>query len=219
MNNFMRYISECRSTYSMHKLLLVFLLSILYVSANGQPARLLNPSFEGEPRDATIPRGWYACEKGTTPDILPGPWGVYLEAEAGETYVGLITRENGSWESIGQRLSKPLEKDECYYFTVSLAHSSAYMGYDKAIKLRIWGGKNKCTRTQLLGESERIESNEWETYSFDFTATEKMKYIIIEAHHSDDEFSHQGNILLDNISAIMKCGRTELIQLNKHTKG
>ncbi len=199
----------------MHKLLVLFFLNILYVTASGQPSRLLNPSFEGEPRDATIPRGWYQCEKGTTPDILPGPWGVYLEAEAGETYVGLITRENGSWESIGQRLSMPLEKDECYYITVSLAHSDAYMGYDKPIKLRIWGGKSKCARTQLLGESKRIESSEWETYTFDFTAHEKMKYLIIEAHHSDSEYSHQGNILVDNISAIRKCGRTELILFDK----
>jgi hypothetical protein len=192
----------------MHKLPVIFLFAISHATAVGQPARLLNPSFEGEPRDATIPRGWYQCEKGTTPDILPGPWGVYLEAEAGETYLGLITRENGSWESIGQRLSKPLEKDECYYFTLSLAHSDAYMGYDQPIMLRIWGGKSKCARTQLLGESERIGSTEWKTYSFDFTAEEKMKYIIIEAYHSDAEFSYRGNILVDNISAIRKCGRT-----------
>jgi len=195
----------------MHKLALIFFLSIYLTTVCAQPPRLLNPSFEGEPRDATIPRGWYDCEKGTTPDILPGPWGVYLEAEAGETYLGLITRENGSWESIGQRLSKPLEKSECYYFTVSLAHSDAYMGYDQPIKLRIWGGKNKCTRTQLLGESGLIEHNEWETYSFDFTAEEKMKYIIVEAYHSDAEYSHRGNILVDNISPILKCGRTELV--------
>ena len=38
-----------------------------------------NPSFEGEPKDATTPIGWLECEKGTTPDILPGFWGVYLQ--------------------------------------------------------------------------------------------------------------------------------------------
>ena len=195
----------------MHRLVAIFLLLMLSMTASGQPPRLLNPSFEGEPRDATIPRGWYQCEKGTTPDILPGPWGVYLEADAGETYLGLITRENGTWESIGQRLSKPMEQDECYYITVSLAHSDAYMGYDQPIKLRIWGGKNKCGRTQLLGESKRIENSEWETHSFDFTAKEKMQYIIVEAYHSDDEYSYRGNILVDNISAIHKCGRTELV--------
>ena len=178
----------------MHKLAVIFLV-MSFTTASGQPPRLLNPSFEGEPRDATIPRGWYQCEKGTTPDILPGPWGVYLEAEAGETYLGLITRENGTWESIGQRLSKPLEKDECYYITVSLAHSDAYMGYNQPIKLRIWGGKSKCERTQLLGESVRIEHSDWETYSFDFTAKEVMKYLIVEAYHSDSEFSYPGNIL------------------------
>ena len=177
-----------------------------------QPARVLNSSFEGEPRDATIPRGWYQCEPGTTPDILPGPWGVYLEAEAGDTYVGLITRENGSWESIGQKLSKKVEKDICYYFSISLARSDEYMGYNKPLKLRIWGGDSKCERTQLLGESERITHTNWKTYSFDFTPETDLRYIIIEAYHGDGNFSYAGNILVDDLSPIRQCGRSMLYE-------
>ena len=181
------------------------------VTAIAQPARLLNSSFEGEPRDATIPRGWYECEEGTTPDILPGPWGVYTEPFDGETYVGLITRENGSWESIGQKLSKPIEKNVCHYIRLALARSDTYMGYDGALKLRIWGGMKKCGRDQLLAESERIESTEWETYTFQFTPEDDFKYIIIEAYHADGDFSYAGNILIDDMSAIRQCGRTLLI--------
>ena len=43
------------------------------------------------------------CEDFTTPDILPGFWGEYNEANHGETYVGMITRANGTYESIGKR--------------------------------------------------------------------------------------------------------------------
>ncbi len=183
----------------------------LSVAGIAQPARVLNASFEGEPRDATIPRGWYDCEPGTTPDILPGPWGVYLEASAGETYVGLITRENGSWESIGQKLTKKLEEGICYYFSLELARSDEYMGYNKPLKLRVWGGNAKCNRTQLLVETDRISHTDWQTYSFDFTAETDLRYIIVEAYHADGNFAYAGNILIDNISPIRQCGRTMLL--------
>ena len=71
---------------------------------------LNNASFEGVPQDATTPSGWQECELGTTPDILPGFWNVYTEASDGETFIGLITRDDGSFESIGQRLSSPLKE-------------------------------------------------------------------------------------------------------------
>ena len=184
----------------------------LVLFADAQPARVLNPSFEGEPRDATVPRGWFVCTEDTTPDILPGPWGVYTEPMAGETYVGLITRENGTWESIGQKLSKPLEEGVCHSVTFSVARSDTYMGYDKAIKVRVWGGTRKCERTQLIAETERITSTEWETLTFQFEAEAKIKYIIIEAHHQDGHFSYAGNVLLDNLSPIRQCGRTALLK-------
>ena len=178
---------------------------------DAQPARLLNSSFEGEPRDATIPRGWYECMEGTTPDILPGPWGVYLEPYDGETYVGLITRENGTWEAIGQKLSKALEPNVCHYLRLALARSDTYMGYDQPLKLRIWAGMKKCDRDQLLVESQLIESTEWETFTFQFTPEKKFKYIIVEAFHKEGRFSYAGNILIDDISAIRQCGRAMLI--------
>lgn len=182
-------------------------------AAIAQPARLLNPSFEGEPRDATIPRGWFICEEGTTPDILPGPWGVYNEPQAGETYVGLITRDNGTWESIGQKLSRPLDEGECHNFTLSLARSDTYMGYNKAIKLRIWGGTRKCGRDQLIAETDRIQNTDWEAHSFQFTPEVKIKYIIIEAFHTEGPFNYAGNILVDNITPIRQCGRSDVLDL------
>jgi hypothetical protein len=193
----------------MNHLLTLFLL-LSASAAVAQPARLINPSFEGEPRDATIPRGWFVCEEGTTPDILPGPWGVYNEPHAGETYVGLITRENGTWESIGQKLSRPLDEGECHNFTLSLARSDTYMGYDKAIKIRIWGGTRKCNRDQLIAETERIQNTEWEAHSFQFTPEVRIKYIIIEAFHKEGSFNYAGNVLIDNITPIRQCGRSEV---------
>lgn len=194
----------------MLRLICCVIVLLFWQLSSAQPARVLNASFEGEPRDATMPRGWYPCEEGTTPDILPGPFGVYQEADAGETYLGLITRENGTWESIGQKLSKSLEKGLCYYFSISLCRSDTYMGYDKPIKMRVWGGKSKCDRTQLLAESELIENTEWESFTFDFTPTDKIRYIVIEAFYKDGMFAHRGNVLIDNLTPIKQCNRAML---------
>lgn len=168
---------------------------------------LINPSFEGEPQDATVPAGWLPCEPGTTPDILPGVWGVYQEASHGNTFVGLITRENGTWESIGQRLKSPVEPGQCHSFTMELAHSKTYAGYNKPLKLRVWGGTAKCGKDQLLFESPLIEHREWKRYKVEFSGKKEINYIVIEAFYQEGEFSHRGNILIDNISPIKKCAR------------
>lgn len=179
---------------------------LLAVSAQSQ-VYLNNASFEGSPMDATVPVGWFPCEKGTTPDILPGPWGVFTEASEGQTFVGLITREDGSWESIGQRLSQTLAVKECYSFSVDLAHSKTYAGYDQPVKLRVWGGLRKCEKGQLLFESKFIDHSEWETYKISFSAKVPVNYILIEAYYRATSFSHRGNILVDNITPIKKCIR------------
>lgn len=168
---------------------------------------LVNPSFEGEPQDATVPSGWLPCEPGTTPDILPGVWGVYREAAHGNTYVGLITRENGTWESIGQRLKTPLEAGQCYTFFVDLAHSNSYAGYNLPLKLRIWGGGAKCGKDLLAWESAVINHRNWKRYRVEFVAKKQVNYILLEAFYAEGKFSHTGNILIDNISPIQLCKR------------
>lgn len=187
--------------------LLLFCALCVPLLSQGQ-SRMLNASFEGEPRDAAIPRGWLICKDGTTPDILPGPWGVYTEPSHGRTYLGLITRENGTWEAIGQRLTEKLNKDRCYELSLDLARSDSYSGYNDPVKLRIWIGKSKCDRTQLIYESDFVRNTEWVRHSFNFVPKSDAQYILIEAHYRDGTFSHKGNILVDNISPILQCGRS-----------
>ncbi|MCB0594523.1 MAG: hypothetical protein H6557_32320 [Lewinellaceae bacterium] len=171
---------------------------------------LNNASFEGNPQDATVPAGWFPCELGTTPDIMPGPWGVYQEAAEGGTYLGLITREDGSWESIGQRLPQALQPRECYAFTLELAHSNTYAGYNKPLGVRIWGGATQCAKNQLLFKTGLIKNTDWEEHEVQFVPKQTIRYIVIEAYYRDGPFSYQGNILIDNISAVKKCTRASL---------
>ena len=188
----------------------IFLLSLLVCLSNlifGQ-VRVENASFEGEAQDATTPVRWHECSAETTPDILPGFWGVTTEPADGETYMGLITRDIGTWEAVGQRLPEPLVKDMCYEFSVDLAHSSTYAGYNLPVKLLIWGSRVRCDRSQKLGEVPYIDHTNWKEYKFEFTAEEDFPYIIIEASYIDGlSFPYKGNVLIDNCSAFQPCKR------------
>lgn len=187
------------------RFLILFSLLLVSDTLPGQIARLQNSSFEGEPRDATVPRAWHICKEGSTPDILPGYWGVYLEADEGDTYVGLISRENGTWEDIGQRLPVRLTEDRCYTISFSLAHSDSYSDYNGSLRLRVWGGKSKCEMDQLLFETPVVDKEEWTNYEYNFKVKDYIQYMVFEAYYKDPPFAFKGNILLDNISVIRPC--------------
>lgn len=190
------------------KSLFIVLACCLSTSIQGQKLIYFdNPSFEGEPADATVPVGWLPCEEGTTPDILPGFWGVYREASEGDTYVGLITRGDGTWESITQRLEATLAKGECFRFTLDLARAATYNQYNRPIKLRVWGSARKCEKNQLLLETDFINHTFWKPYEVSFYAKGPINYIIFEAFYQEGPFRHQGNLLIDNLSPVKKCPR------------
>lgn len=173
-----------------------------------QVITLNNPSFEDEPADATTPMGWFECTDSTTPDIFPGYWGVYDEASDGDTYVGLIIREDRSYEAIGQRTSGTMSTDKCYRFTIDLAHSNAYSGYDAPARLRVYIGATKCGQDQMVFQSEFISHEEWRTYTIEFTPDEASNYIFFEAVDKKGVLmGSKGNILLDAISSIDICSK------------
>ena len=187
-------------------LIFCFLLTLME-NANAQIV-LTNPSIEGEPQDATMPIGWFGCAMGTTPDILPGFWGVTTEPSEGETYMGLITREDGSYESVGQRLKEKIKKNLCYEFELDLARSSTYEGYNFPIRLKVYIGYDNCTKDQLIYSSPNIEHTEWKTYEVKFDVKKDARYIMFEAYYGEGlMFSYKGNVILDAISAINMCDR------------
>ncbi len=188
--------------------------SLLFVFFSYSPreendtVRLDNPSFEGTPQDATTPIGWLPCGENSTPDILPGSWGVYNEPSDGNTYIGLITREDGTWESIQQQLRKPLKLDECYSFSLDLARAATYNTYNIPVKFQLWGGTKKCSKQQLLAETSVIRHTSWKTYNFEFTPQKDYDYVIFEARYANGiYFAYKGNLLLDRCSAFKRCVR------------
>lgn len=155
-----------------------------------------------------VPNDWNSCSKGGTPDILPGVWEVNTPAADGTTYLGLITRSDGTWESIGQQLSSPVVPEECHTFSLELARSATYVNFNLPIKLKVYLGNGLCDKAQLVGESNNIISEEWTKKEFSFIPESPYTHLILEAYYGNGIYIYyNGNILIDNLSTIKMCPR------------
>lgn len=178
----------------------------------------INPSFEDLPKCCEAPTGWYNCGKAeeSPPDIQPGSFQVTKTPSHGETYLGLVVRDNETWEGVGQRLSQPLEQDECYEFTLDLCRAELYLSlsrttgeevnYATPAKIRIWGGMGYCDKREMLYETPLITTTRWLTYTMRVNPKKgSYTYLLIEAYFKTPTlFPYNGNILVDNASSIKK---------------
>ena len=204
-----------------------FLLFALYLTWGvGQETsiEIENPSFEDVPRqggvfrDATI-TGWYDCgelkfRSETPPDLHPiNAWKVTTPPSHGNTYLGMVVRDNDTWESVAQRLRTPLEAGQCYSFSIELARSKFYVSgsrktnsmenYTEPAVLRIWGGTGICGKQELLGVSVTVSNSEWRTYEFKFEPQRTVTYFTLEAFYQTPTLvPYNGHLLLDNASEI-----------------
>jgi len=218
----------------------VFLLS-LPISAWAQPGTLINlanPSFEGMPGAGIEIPGWYNCGPGpeSPPDLQPGFFGVKTAARHGTTYLGLVVRQTGTWESVGQRLSQPLAVNQCYELSIDLRRDTSYespVGKDKEKKVRfttptrvlIWGGNGYCHKGEVLYQSSVIIHPRWLTYNCRLSPKKgSWSHIIIEAYYgAQDPFNPtlplytNGNVLIDNATAIKQvvCGPEKMPEAKK----
>ncbi len=125
----------------------------------GQPIELWNASFEADEHQCCVtPTDWYNCGsvQATPPDIQPGHWGVDLPAPDGNTYLGLVVRDNETAEAIGQKLRNSLQKDNTYMLTFSIARSLQWrstattsresISFTTPATLKIWGGVSPCEK-------------------------------------------------------------------------
>lgn len=168
---------------------------------------LANPSFEDMPRASACPSGWMSFTPGSTPDIMPGAWGIQALPQDGQTCIALVTREDGTREDIAQQLPELLKAGTCYTFSIYLAHAPQYVGYNHPVRLRIWGGSGR-KKEQMLASSPLIDHPGWKLYKFQFVPNHDMKYLTMEAFFAPGSmFQYRGNILLDNCSPIERCDR------------
>ena len=198
--------------------LIVFLTyCITSILAQPEVIHLKNPSFEDYPRAERVPEGWRNCGfKGeSAPDTHPSGFFDVIEYPAdGNTYLGLVTRDNDTWERVGQKLVTPMIAGQCYVFKISLCRSELYTSasrstgqrasYTKPIKLKIWGGNYLGQEEEVLGESGLINHVDWENYIFIFQPTVDYTYFMLEAFYKEPSFfPYNGNLLIDNASPII----------------
>jgi hypothetical protein len=177
---------------------------------------LKNPSFEQDkPNAGQTPSGWLnlGASAESPTDIQPGCFEVNLKAQDGKTYVGMVVRDNNTWEGIGQRLSGWLQKDSTYTFSVWLARSPAYWSTSRVSQqpanfnaptvLKIWGINSITNQEELLAESEAISHSQWMLYTFALKpSVASFDEIDLMAYFAKGSEQKNGNLLIDNCSAI-----------------
>jgi len=189
---------------------------------------LRNSSFEDIPHrggEFTPPiRDWRDCGLSkfpgeTPPDLhpaIPPAWNVTNPPFDGYSYLGLVARDNATWESVSQGLSPVIKANKCYAFNASLCLSKWYesrtkkspdktVSFSNSLVLLIWGGNSFCDKRNLLAQSPPVDNEEWKEFQFRFYPTENYTYITLEAFYRPPaNESYNGNILIDHLSPIIE---------------
>jgi outer membrane protein OmpA-like peptidoglycan-associated protein len=202
----------------------ILLLFLEIGHAQQEIIELRNSSFEGIPRKGEymfMLDGWTDCgdiyfSGETPPDVHPAgaAWQNMAPTFDGRTYVGLVVRDNDSWESISQRLSTSIEANKCYKFSIAMMRSDKYVSltrlntdreenYQEPAVLRIWGGSGYCNQRELLAESDAVTNRAWKTYDFEFNPQFNHRYFTLEVFYKTPVlFPYNGHILIDAASSI-----------------
>ncbi|MEO0008613.1 MAG: hypothetical protein RJA20_2809 [Bacteroidota bacterium] len=209
------------STRKLFRIALATLLPVCMYAQKEAPILLTNPSFEDIPHIGQVggsgPTGWYDCPSRpgeSAPDVQPGFWKVTRPPSNGSSFLGLVVREKESWEGVGQRLSRPLEINHCYEFSLDLCKSETYFSptsvgseevpFTTPAKIIIWGGNGYCDKAEVLDQSTIITHSRWITYNFRLSPKKSnYSYIMIEAYYKTPVlFPYNGHVLVDNASSI-----------------
>ncbi len=215
--------------------IVIFSFCALGISAQFDTITLRNPSFEDTPRKGGYYqnavadqrnniKGWFDCgiinfNLETAPDIHPSDyWSNTKQSSHGNTYLGMVTRDNDSWESVSQELPSPLKAGQCYSFSLELSKSERYISgsrlnaedkpkynYTTPSVFRLWGGYGYCGTVELLAESVPVKNSKWKTYTFKLSPKANYKYITFEAFYKVPVvFPYNGHVLIDNCSQIVE---------------
>lgn len=177
---------------------------------------LRNGSFEDVPGHSIVPEQWMDCGplSESPPDIHPtGTFGVTKEAKHGATYLGMVVRDNETWEKIGQNLDQPLIKGKKYQLRGYIASSETYISVSKLtderanyitpVILRINGAEAWEGKYQQLGQSPPITNNKWQYFELTLKPKSDTPYLILEAYFDAAKAqAYNGNLLLDGLELV-----------------
>ncbi len=182
----------------------------------GSIIRLENPSFEGTaPNPGSLPEGWTDCgfSRQSPPDTQPGYFGVTRKAFDGNTYLGMVVRDDGTRESVSQQLSDTLRTGRCYLMIAMLSRSNVFRSLTSSFidsadftvptVLRVYGGTSPCSKLELLAETAPVNHFKWMEYEFILKPRSNYTHIVLAAEYEDlNGWFYNGHILLDRLSDI-----------------
>ena len=206
------------------------------LSGQQQIIYLDNPSFEDTPQHSTPPSAWddqgFAGQSPT--DIHPnGDFGVYQEPIHGNSYLGMVVRENETYEGIGQELRVTMKGGQCYQMEIAVAKSKYYLSptakkpdeftnYSTSCVLRVLGSSADSEEIEVLARIGPVMDYNWEYYLIDLMPTRDCDYLYLEAFYEEPVmFPYNGNILVDDLSPIVPCELLEegLVPRDFETEG
>ena len=183
------------------------LLVLLFLGPAKAQELLPNPSFEGPPRESLPPPPWQLCAGSAS--TQPGQFGIVKSAIDENTYVGLTVQgddyfsgnQAGARAAIGTFTLEALLAGEDYDLTISLSADSSFLRngipYASPARLRVFIGKNECTRQQLIWRTMPIGHYRWQEYTVRFTAEAEADFILLEADFGDETERKTGVIFID----------------------
>lgn len=219
---------SCLISFNLTGRMLIFMLILIlfsFFSSEIQAQdtiRLENPSLEDKPRCCMPPQGWGSLDfpGNTAADVQPGGgFKVNRAAYHGSTYLGMVTRGDGTFETVYQQLSNPLLPNVCYQISIYLAKSLEYTSATRSNPndnidflaptiIQILGGNSPDDpELEILNASTPVDHHEWIEYVFEFIPSEDFSYIFFSAYFPEGiKYYTNGHILIDNLSDIIPCG-------------
>ncbi len=205
--------------HSPFSILHCFLFLLSFQLAAQEAVFLKNPSFEDAPGYGAVPGGWRNCafNNESPPDTHPVENGLFQVTQTpsdGDTYLGMVARDIGTVESVGQELLTPLKGGQCYSFSIHLCRSGTLfsssrvtmkpVNFNQPIVLRLWGGLSPCGKKSLLAVSPLIENLDWKKYTFQFRPDENLNWISFEVYYvKGTTTGYNGNILMDSAAPFL----------------
>lgn len=168
---------------------------------------ITNPGFEGPDGIEVIPSDWFGgCGVMNTPDTQPGWWNIENKPAEGNAYIDLLYKEDGTTESVYQKLASPLIKGGCFHIEIYLAMAcqdsiSGLYEYDlnHPGDLIIRGSETYgCNNGQILAEFKQVSNCQWRKYQAVFHADSTINYIYLEFKKGASP-ELNGSILIDDI--------------------
>ncbi|MBR9920905.1 MAG: hypothetical protein GYB31_08695 [Bacteroidetes bacterium] len=204
------------------KISIITLIALVFFSGNvlaQTPLLLFNPDFEESPAGAsTTPEGWIHCgfPRATPPDVHGMNTQFAMVADDpkfGEQYVGLVARDNNTWEDLGQKLEFPLEANKWHFLSFYAKKADIYrsrsqatgreINLDGPLVMLIYGSSEACAQEEMLAVTPVLDYGDWTKVSVSFVPTKAYDYFWFEVHYDDPEAEpYNGNVLLDNFSPI-----------------